>query len=211
MLINQKNKKQLCGFSLPEVLLAVFVLSIGVTTIVAVMTGSLRTSLSNNDVIVATGLAQEGVELVRNVRDNDFLVVGHNGFAAFYNNRHHCRVDWNDVIDTNDPNARLRCYVLRGSVATVRYDMTTTGTLPLYTHAGNGSAQGKYARYIYIDYDNTPGDEHALVRSFVFWGSFDINDIPANGDSSTCHVQANATGSVTGGCVFTETLLTSWK
>lgn len=206
--MKQKNKKQLRGFSLPEVLLAVFVLSIGVTTIVAVMTGSLRVSLNNNDVVIATGLAQEGIELVRNVRDNDFLVAGHNGFAAFYSNRHHCRIDWNDVIDTNDPNAKIRCNQNPGQVQTIRYDLTNTGTL--YTHAGNGAGPGKYARYIYIDYDNTSGDEHALVRSFVFWGNFNFSDI-TDGTSSGCVKQVNAAGSVTGGCVFTETYLTSWK
>lgn len=203
-----QRKFFLKAFSMPEVLLSVFVLTTGLTTIVAVMSGSLRFALNNRDTIIATELAQEGIELVRNVRDNDFASGG-NGFpsAAFDTAKPHCRADWNDPVTS------LRCRASRGGTgpASVRYDLTVGGT-GLYAHSGSGAGQGKFSRYIYLDYDNTAGNENALVRSFVYWGSFAISAInEATGDSSPCVKQFDATGHITGGCVFTETFLTAWK
>jgi len=67
-----KIKKQ-NGFSLIEVLAAVFVLAIGMLAVVGLQTKTIITSFENRDSIIASGLAQEGVELVRNIRDNNIL------------------------------------------------------------------------------------------------------------------------------------------
>jgi prepilin-type N-terminal cleavage/methylation domain-containing protein len=61
------------GFSLMEVMLAVFVLSVGLVAIIGLISSSIRNSIDSRDTIIASELAQEGVELVRNIRDNNFL------------------------------------------------------------------------------------------------------------------------------------------
>ncbi len=175
------------GFSTPEVLLSMFILSTGLVAIIAVMSGSLRYSFSNRDTIIATDLAQEGIELVRNVRDNDFA-AGNNGFTAFSQANKHCRIDW------NDPDTSLDCQASQGSLS--RYTLLYTGGM--YEHGTNPTE--RFSRYIFIDYD-TNGGEHALVRSFVVWGTGALP--PASGSSSTC------VGSDV--CVFTEAFLTNWK
>ncbi len=182
------------GFSTPEVILSIFLVSVGMVAIMAVMTSTLRYSCQNQDVIIATALAQEGLELVRNIRDNDFADGGI-GFPAnsFDPNEPYCRTDWNDT--------RIRCRSQgQGWGAnTVRYDLQlATG---LYNHGGLGQGQGEYSRYLYIEYDDTTGQEKALVRSFVTWGSGAVP--PADGNTSAC--------TTVNSCVFLETTLTSWK
>lgn len=61
------------GFSLMEVLAAVFVLSVGMLAVIGLQTKTIITSFENRDSIMAAGLAQEGVELVRNIRDTNIL------------------------------------------------------------------------------------------------------------------------------------------
>ena len=175
---------------MPEVILSVFILSIGLVTIVSVMTGSLRHSLGTRDAIIAAELAQEGIELARNVRDNDFADGG-NGFpgTSFQTNQPYCRIDWNDT--------RLRCRDSAWSPGSVRYDLQYSGGL--YAHAVGGGV-AKFARYIYVNYDDTVGQENAIVRTFVTWTGFTP---PDDGSPTGCTIAS--------ACVFTETFLTAWK
>lgn len=182
------------GFSTPEVILSIFLVSVGMVAIIAVMTSSLRYSYQNQDVIIATALAQEGLELVRNIRDNDFADGG-TGFpgSSFDRRDRYCRTDWDDT------QVRCRRNDWNNLATPTRYDLQlATG---LYNHGGAGQGQGEYSRYLYIEYDDTAGQEKALVRSFVTWGSGRVP--PDDGNSSQC--------TTVNSCVFLETTLTSWK
>jgi hypothetical protein len=175
------------GFSIPEVLLSMFVLSIGLVTMVAVLAGSLRSSYETRDQIVATGLAQEGVELVRNIRDNDFAALNQ-GFTRFSDSNRYCRINWNTAVNSN-----IDCFANPDPAN--RYYLQYRNNI--YGHVN--ATKERYSRFIYIDYDAT--EETALVRSFVFWGTADIR--PASGDPATCSASPT--------CVYTEIFLTSWK
>ena len=182
------RKKPLRAFSTGEVLLAMFIMTSGLVTIVAVLSGSLRNSLSIRDVIIASELAQEGVELVRNVRDNDFASGG-NGFSSstgFENSKKHCRIDYDA--------SKINCSSSQGSVGT--YSLNYSGGMYHYDASGS---MGRFSRYIWIDYDAT--GPHATVRSFVVWGGGNLP--PASGSSANC-TAANK-------CAFTEAFLTSWE
>lgn len=177
------------GFSTGEVILSMFVLAVGLIAVMNLISASLRSSLVSREVIIAAELAQEGVELVRNVRDNDFA-AGNSGFAAFSNSAKHCRIDYRNNGTSID------CQPNQGSVT--RYNLQYVGGL--YGHFDTGSE--KFSRYIRINYNTSgPGNENALVRSFVFWGGASLP--PPSGDPSTC-TPVNF-------CVFTELYLTSWK
>lgn len=73
--MSDKNKKQLnnIGFTLVEVMAAVAVLSIGLIGGLTAITSSLRNISAGEDRIFAASLAAEGIELVRNVRDSNWL------------------------------------------------------------------------------------------------------------------------------------------
>ncbi|MFZ2300029.1 MAG: hypothetical protein WAW00_02765 [Candidatus Moraniibacteriota bacterium] len=181
----QPFSETLRGFSIAEAMLAAFVLVIGLTAVVALIGNSLKHSFETRDTIIAVGLAQEGVELVRNIRDNDFAAGG-SGFADFSSAKH-CRIDYNDAANSPD------CAGSPGSAS--QYALGYNNGF--YEHSGSG----RFSRYMYIDYDDTPDKENALVRSFVYWGG--LFTLPSNGSAAQCTVATK--------CVFTEIKLTSWK
>ncbi len=54
-----------------EVLFSVFLVSVGITTIFALITLGTKKSIENRLHLVAAMLSQEGIEMVRNIRDNN--------------------------------------------------------------------------------------------------------------------------------------------
>lgn len=190
----KKTKK---AFSTGEVLLAMFILSIGLITVVALVSKSLKYSLFSRDIIIAAELAQEGVELVRNVRDNDFAGGG-DGFDqsdSFQNSQKYCRIDFDDSSEGIDCDNASESPERNPSRYYLQYS-------PAGFYAHYSSTRERFSRFLYIDYNTAgAGSKNALVRSFVYWG--DASPPPSDGDPGTC-IPANA-------CVFTELYLTSWK
>ncbi|OGI15256.1 MAG: hypothetical protein A3E38_00430 [Candidatus Moranbacteria bacterium RIFCSPHIGHO2_12_FULL_54_9] len=183
----QPFTEKLQGFLIIEVLISAFLLTIGLVATTVLISGSLGHSLDTRDTIIAVELAQEGVELVRNVRDNN-VASGGNGFAAFFTNRKNCRIDY------NDPMTSLDCQNSRPASS---YALQYVGGF--YGHFGTGPE--RFSRYVYIDYTDAPtGQEKALVRSFVFWGGAAV---PSPTNTTNCTAQNS--------CVFTEITLTNWK
>jgi Tfp pilus assembly protein PilV len=185
------------GFSLGEVLLAGFVLTTGLLSISALMVKSLQNSFENRDTIIAVELAQEGVELVRNVRDND-LAAGNDGFTAFSNLDKHCRINY------NDSSSSLDCNSSQGSAS--RY--TLQYSVGFYQH--NNTSAERFSRYIYINKVTSGSEINALVRSFVYWGDslWTPGGMGAVGGRGTGY-SGNCT--IAKKCVFTEVNLTNWK
>lgn len=178
-------------------MLAAFVLTIGLTAVVALIGNSLKNSFETRDTIIAVGLAQEGAELVRNVRDNDFVTgcgdgTCNDGFTVFSNDANgdnkHCRIDYTDATDSLD------CASSVGTLS--RYRLRYADNF--YQH--NSGADSRFSRYVYIDYRQA--DNEALVRSFVYWGGL-FTPPSDDGSAAQCTVARK--------CVFTEIRLTSWN
>lgn len=188
------SKGKLKGFLIAEVLIASFVLMVGLLGTTELIRASLQNSFDNRDSIIAIGLAQEGVELVRNVRDNDFIAGG-NGFTNFpSSSKKHCLVDYNDT----DLNGNCHNTVGTASRYYLQYNNNN-----FYSHHNNGADnQERYSRYIYINYDNTAGAENALVRSFVYWEDSSFSP-DGSGSTTNCTLVKK--------CVYTELALTNWN
>lgn len=60
------------GFTLIETIVALFVLSIALTGAFSVLIFNLQTSRYIKNAFIASGLAQEGLEVIRNIRDSDW-------------------------------------------------------------------------------------------------------------------------------------------
>lgn len=60
------------GFSLIEVIIAVGIISFAFVGIMAVFASNIRMEMANRDRITASYLAQEGVEVIRQIRDNSW-------------------------------------------------------------------------------------------------------------------------------------------
>lgn len=65
-----------------EVVLAIAILSIGLLGVAKLFAGSLNRTFENRDDIIAAGLVQEGIELVRNKRDNNVLADPNDPFSG---------------------------------------------------------------------------------------------------------------------------------
>jgi prepilin-type N-terminal cleavage/methylation domain-containing protein len=63
------------GFTLIEVLTALFVLTIGMVGVTALLTRTASFTSAVNSTLKASFLAQEGLEIARNTRDTNFLKI----------------------------------------------------------------------------------------------------------------------------------------
>lgn len=59
------------GFSLVEVLVSLMVLSLGLLGVSVLMVGNIKSANNAKDQVIASALAQEGIELVRNFKANN--------------------------------------------------------------------------------------------------------------------------------------------
>lgn len=71
MIINFKNNNS--GFTIIEVILAIFIITATVTGSFVLIQQTLNFSSLNQSKLVAYYLSQEGLELTRNIRDNNWL------------------------------------------------------------------------------------------------------------------------------------------
>lgn len=69
------------GLTILEVIIAVFILTIGIGGAFVLITQVAQTSSLPNSRLTASYLAQEGVEIVRNIRDTNFLTIS-KGFGG---------------------------------------------------------------------------------------------------------------------------------
>lgn len=70
---------------MPEILVAIFILLIGILALSTLTTNAVRTSNANSSKLIAANLAQEGLEIARAIRDLN-LAGGGAGWDDFFNN-----------------------------------------------------------------------------------------------------------------------------
>lgn len=66
-------KKNLGGFTIIEVLAAIFVLTVGMIGVLTVIQQTMAQIETLNERLIAIYFAQEGIEIVRNIRDGNWL------------------------------------------------------------------------------------------------------------------------------------------
>ncbi len=75
-----KNSLRQMAFTLPEVIISFSVLAMVITSAVSILSVVMRTNSDNVSSLIANGLAQEGLEAVRFIRDsNVYLGLGFDG------------------------------------------------------------------------------------------------------------------------------------
>ena len=149
------------GFGLIEVTVSVYILAMGLLGLMSLLHQSLKAQGINKNTIIAAQLAQEGVELVRNVRDNNWLdpnntdwkidIIGGNGgmisqsFTIDYRGRYEIAT----VSNIDDPAAKL--YINPDNY---------------YTHEASGSDPTLFSRVIE---KINPSPEYMEIVSRVKW------------------------------------------
>jgi len=93
-----KSQKSQRGFTLLESMVAIAIFTVGVSTAVFVITQAISVGSRTRDRIVATHLASEGVEVVRNIRDRNWL-AGRSWIQGIDDLTDAC-VQWDSEYDT---------------------------------------------------------------------------------------------------------------
>lgn len=133
------------GFTLIETLMAIAVLTLSIVGPFQVVQGVLNSAYNARDQLTAAGLAQEGMEYVREVRDGNYLNNTKNGAGVNWMNGFGT-VGGNPDCYTNacvvDPFAQTIVDCLNASCAssplyfdpvTYRYNQQTSGTKTIFT------------------------------------------------------------------------------
>ena len=152
------------GFSFVEVIISLFVLSIGFLGVVNLSATTLRNSFLQRDSIVASMLVQEGVELVYNVRDTN-LANGNPAFSGVSSGSYR--------IDFSNPTLRSGSYQLSSD------DNGFFGY--------SGSNPTKFSREIIVEDTSSGSEESRRITSVVIWGG---TTFPSTIDADHCSKSA---------------------
>ena len=208
----KKNNKTKKGFSIGEVMVAMFILIFGIVSAVFLTAQSVKQIGESRNAAIATLLAQEGTELVKNVRDNNVTQMNCGtssderctafdddtgyGLGSDTNSEYKCIIEYGNAALTKI----LDCNIVEGQGQLYINEQTY-----LYSHSGGGSVVTPFKRRIYIKYTNTNtgdlNDVVAEVASVVIWRK---GEFPSSIDNikTECKIGKD--------CVFTKTNLTSW-
>lgn len=78
------KNKQKNGFSLVEVVVAVGIMAIGMVGVLSLVIQNIQVQSVNKNFLIASMLAQEGLELTRNTRDANWLTMGNKWWESIY-------------------------------------------------------------------------------------------------------------------------------
>jgi hypothetical protein len=171
--INKKKFSTFCflfsanqsGFSVLEVMIAIFLLVLGMMAAISLLTSGLSNSTDSRNQTIAGLLSQEGAELVRNIRDTNW--VTRKATFSGINAGNDCTIS---------PGTALSCgsggpFQLYYNVATLRYAHILT------------PAPTKFSRKIIIE--DLPNNEKK-VTSEVVWGGAWPASVAACSAKSKC-------------------------
>lgn len=99
------------GFSLIEVTLATFLVSLGLVTTISLLSRAFADSADARNQSVAALLAQEGIEYVRNIRENNWVdgKPATSSYTGFSGSALDCIIDKNYLLNILRTNGSLNC------------------------------------------------------------------------------------------------------
>lgn len=177
-------RKPVQGFTLIEALIAIAIITLSISGPLWAAGNSLRVAQVAQDQLTASSLAQEGVEYVRAVRDNDYLAAykadknfggaSTDGWNAFLADVNSCKQasggcytnmgDWDHPYPGAASPALVSC---AGSCSTKFLKLKTSGSRYLYNYS-SGTAT-LFARTITVDSVGSASAPAEQVVSTVVW------------------------------------------
>lgn len=195
---SSQERQALKGFSFVEVIVSLFVLSIGFLGIVNLATATLRHSFLQRDSVVASMLVQEGAELVYNVRDTN-LANGYNAFGGDPGISTDNIQTGSYRIDYTSPNFASSC----STFDECRLSSFSAGSDHFFGY-GSGGTPTKFSRKIIIEDTSSGGMQSRKVTSVVVWGG---SPFPSTVDSNHCGRSISDPPHPTIHCAFAQTEL----
>lgn len=197
-----------------EVIFSLFIIAIGLTGAILLVSSSLHNSVGTRDQITASHLAQEGIEIVRNIRDSNWkAVTPRTSFEGGYfpeissSDNLKCKVQYSTVALFNSPTAGFNCNNAYND-ATTDFSLYLNGGY--YSTNASGGTITRFKRktaVVYYNSTGTPGVARNLaasakIISIVSWSggnvpAADLSTLPTN-----CTVAAK--------CVYLQDTLTKW-
>lgn len=131
---NLKFKVRYGGFTLVETMVAIFILMIAVISPMSIASHALSSARFAKEQVTAFYLAQEGVELARNIRDNNVLsgttwsegTLGQASLGSACYSAEGCMIEPTNLLVTN---CQIGCDILNIDENGI-YTYNTTGTIP---------------------------------------------------------------------------------
>ena len=174
-----KETNHQAGFTLVEALVSVLILSASLVAITSLFTRALQATMIGQQYLIASKLAQEGVEMIRVKRNNNLIAQGDQTNPAYPN------IAWDDDLygdfemdaaqaftGSGGENILAHGVALPTAPASLRAIRIYTSGIHRgkYTHEQNGTGfvPGNFTRLIEVDPINTYS---ASVRVTVQWGS----------------------------------------
>ncbi len=202
------NNDQL-GQTLIETLVAIFILVTGLGSAIGLAIYSFRATDASSKQIVATALARQSVEGVKNIRDSNWLNSSDDfGSCGDLGSGQQCYKKWQTV---SSPNLKAGTYAVDFSAGTGSVKMTQNPSSYIlnydsstgqYVASGSGTAS-IYSRKVVITEDSTPPytnqNPRLIVVATVWW------------HDQTCPVASDPTTLPSGCKVILEMHLTNWK
>lgn len=161
----------LTGFTLIETLVAIAILTIAMVGPFYAVKTALSLSYVARDQLIASSLAQEGIEYVRSIRDNNYLngrawTDGLSSYTCYTNPIRFCTLDPSkgDIHTDSPDHSAMQSYAF-GSIPFLMLN-----NAHLYTHqSGNGAVPTRFKRY--VQFQAMSPDEVRVVVS-VTWTTF---------------------------------------
>ena len=163
---NSPNFKK--GFTLVETMVAISILMLGILGPLSIASSGLRNSLFAKDQVTAYYLAQEGIEYVRYVRDNNYLKKNDwLGGLSDCTEQYGCAVDTEKWFTTNI-SVTTKCTSTDCGNDDLLYKINSNQH---YTHqSGSENTATPFTRIIKVENTpNTPTDKEIKVTSTVTW------------------------------------------
>ncbi len=151
------RKANLTGFSMLEVIISLGIMTIGMMGVFSLIMQNHLIYNTNKNRFIAVTLAQEGIELVRNYRDSNWL----EGEA------------WDNEVE-NDGDYIIDAYtILDDSIDDISNAILYKDSENRYVHVPTGNTPTLFRRLIEVTEPNTavcPAGSCLKVRSWVRWG-----------------------------------------
>lgn len=150
------NKMLQRGFTLLEAVISIFIVTMGVGGVFALVNQTIDNTRAVSSKLTAIYLAQEGIEVVRHIRDNNFLEIRQGVEGAAWNNNLSAGVKYFDFTAEEKNTSNL--VIWQGN--TYRHFSESTCSVP------QPCQDTSFNRSIEIDY---PQDYIMVVKSIVAW------------------------------------------
>lgn len=143
------------GFSIIEVVIAIGIITVGMLGVSSLVVQNIQVQKVNHNFLVASMLSQEGLELTRNIRDENWLTLGNDWQADLTDTDGTFVIDYRgrpSIDDTPDTayDAGARLYA---------------DGQDFYTHASAGTSPTIFYRLITV----TDAGDHVAASSTVKW------------------------------------------